>query len=154
MAAFSSTLHKLSCSTSYPSLSLPVNFPHAQLSPVQIGKPESLRIKNGAKPKFLNYRLLLVNPLLFVNGGERPLDTQTLLVTISVLITITLSLLLGFKGDPVPCQRCAGNGGTKCVFCSDGKMRQETGLVDCRVCKGAGLILCKKCGGSGYSTRL
>ncbi|CDP08451.1 unnamed protein product [Coffea canephora] len=30
----------------------------------------------------------------------------------------------------------------------------ETGLVDCRVCKGAGLILCKKCGGSGYARRL
>ncbi|KAK2972648.1 hypothetical protein RJ640_003026 [Escallonia rubra] len=45
-------------------------------------------------------------------------------------------------------------GGTKCVFCSDGKMRLETGLVECRVCKGAGLILCKKCAGSGYSKRL
>ncbi|KAJ6386262.1 hypothetical protein OIU77_029267 [Salix suchowensis] len=33
-------------------------------------------------------------------------------------------------------------------------MKQETGLMDCRVCKGAGLILCKKCAGSGYSKRL
>ena len=31
-------------------------------------------------------------------------------------------------------------GGTKCVFCSDGKMKQEAGLVDCRVCKGAGKV--------------
>ncbi|XP_071930953.1 uncharacterized protein [Coffea arabica] len=64
------------------------------------------------------------------------------------------SLLCPITGDPVPCDRCAGNGGTKCVFCNDGKMKMETGLVDCRVCKGAGLILCKKCGGSGYARRL
>lgn len=30
-------------------------------------------------------------------------------------------------------------GGTKCVFCTDGKMKQETGLVECRVCRGAGM---------------
>ena len=29
-------------------------------------------------------------------------------------------------------------GGTKCVFCIDGKMKTESGLSDCRVCKGAG----------------
>ncbi|KAF6169886.1 hypothetical protein GIB67_034278 [Kingdonia uniflora] len=44
------------------------------------------------------------------------------------------------RGDPVACKRCAGNGGTKCVFCNDGKMKQETGLVDCRVCRGAGKV--------------
>ncbi|KAG6417726.1 hypothetical protein SASPL_119918 [Salvia splendens] len=75
---------------------------------------------------------------------------MTFLVTVSVLVAISLSLVLGLKGDPVPCERC----GTKCVFCNDGKMKVETGLVDCKVCKGAGLILCKKCGGSGYSKRL
>ncbi|KAM3692512.1 hypothetical protein ACJW31_08G094500 [Castanea mollissima] len=85
---------------------------------------------------------------------ELELDTQTLLATLSVLAAISLSLFLGLKGDPVPCERCAGNGGTKCVFCNNGKMKKETGLVDCKVCKGAGLIFCKKCGGSGYSTRL
>ncbi|OMO77014.1 hypothetical protein COLO4_25390 [Corchorus olitorius] len=31
-----------------------------------------------------------------------------------------------------------GDGGTKCVFCENGKMKQETGSIDCRVCKGAG----------------
>ena len=36
-------------------------------------------------------------------------------------------------------------GGTKCVFCEDGKMKQETGLIDCRVCKGAGKIYGHKC---------
>ncbi|XP_049368060.1 protein SPA, chloroplastic [Solanum verrucosum] len=92
--------------------------------------------------------------LLFVGFDSPPVDTQTFLATISVLTAIALSLFLGLKGDPVPCDRCAGNGGTKCVFCNDGKMKKETGLVDCKVCKGAGLILCKKCAGSGYSKRL
>lgn len=30
-------------------------------------------------------------------------------------------------------------GGTKCVFCNDGKMKMETGSVECKVCKGAGI---------------
>ncbi|TXG73493.1 hypothetical protein EZV62_002072 [Acer yangbiense] len=97
---------------------------------------------------------LFLHPILLLTGFDRPLDTQTLFATISVLVAISLSLFLGFKGDPVPCDRCAGNGGTKCVFCNDGKMKLEMGLVDCKVCKGAGLIFCKKCAGSGYSRRL
>ncbi|XP_031100313.1 protein disulfide-isomerase LQY1, chloroplastic [Ipomoea triloba] len=92
--------------------------------------------------------------LLFTALDSPPVDTQTFLATITVIAAISLSLFLGLKGDPVPCDKCAGNGGTKCVFCNDGKMKMETGLVDCRVCKGAGLILCKKCSGSGYSRRL
>uniref|UniRef100_A0A453FLV1 Uncharacterized protein n=1 Tax=Aegilops tauschii subsp. strangulata TaxID=200361 RepID=A0A453FLV1_AEGTS len=36
------------------------------------------------------------------------------------------------QGDPVPCDRCAGNGGTKCVFCNDGKMKADNGVVECR----------------------
>ncbi|GMH12200.1 hypothetical protein Nepgr_014041 [Nepenthes gracilis] len=98
--------------------------------------------------KFLRQNLI-VHPIFLFSGFDRPLDTQTLLATVSVFVAIVLSLFLGLKGDPVPCDRCAGNGGTKCVFCNDGKMKQETGLIDCKVCKGAGLILCKKCGGSG-----
>ncbi|PKA45812.1 hypothetical protein AXF42_Ash018363 [Apostasia shenzhenica] len=43
-------------------------------------------------------------------GEERTLDTQTLIVSVSVLTAVALSLLLGLKGDPVPCDRCAGNG--------------------------------------------
>ncbi|PIN07309.1 Protein disulfide-isomerase [Handroanthus impetiginosus] len=103
----------------------------------------------------LNQPTISRHPILLFTGLDSPMvDTQTFLVTVSVLVAIALSLFLGFKGDPVPCDRCAGNGGTKCVFCNDGKMKVETGLVDCKVCKGAGLILCKKCGGSGYSRRL
>uniref|UniRef100_A0A453FLX5 Uncharacterized protein n=1 Tax=Aegilops tauschii subsp. strangulata TaxID=200361 RepID=A0A453FLX5_AEGTS len=45
------------------------------------------------------------------------------------------------QGDPVPCDRCAGNGGTKCVFCNDGKMKADNGVVECRVCRGAGCLL-------------
>jgi hypothetical protein len=29
-------------------------------------------------------------------------------------------------------------GGTKCIFCENGKMKSDKGLVDCRVCRGAG----------------
>ncbi|XP_027769038.1 uncharacterized protein LOC107003041 isoform X2 [Solanum pennellii] len=47
--------------------------------------------------------------LLFVGFDSPPLDTQTFLATISVLTAIALSLFLGLKGDPVPCDRCAGN---------------------------------------------
>ncbi|CAI0541700.1 unnamed protein product [Linum tenue] len=97
---------------------------------------------------------LIVVPPLFLFPGSSPPNTQTVLITASVVAAIALSLFLGLKGDPVPCSKCAGNGGTKCVFCENGKMKQETGLMDCRVCKGAGLILCKKCRGSGYSRRL
>ncbi|KAM0827098.1 hypothetical protein ACQ4PT_068421 [Festuca glaucescens] len=87
-------------------------------------------------------------------GGGAPVDTQTFIIAASVIGAVSLSLVLGLKGDPVPCERCAGNGGTKCVFCSDGKMKADNGVVECRVCRGAGLILCKKCAGSGYSKRL
>lgn len=27
------------------------------------------------------------------------------------------------------------------MFCNNGKMKKETGLVDCKVCKGAGITL-------------
>ncbi|KAL8479896.1 hypothetical protein ACS0TY_026731 [Phlomoides rotata] len=78
-------------------------------------------------------------PILLFTGiiNSPSVDTQTFLVTVSVLVAIALSLYLGLKGDPVPCKRCAGNGGTKCVFCTDGKMKVETGVVDCKVCNGA-----------------
>ncbi|XP_021864570.1 protein BUNDLE SHEATH DEFECTIVE 2, chloroplastic [Spinacia oleracea] len=96
----------------------------------------------------------VIPPIFMLALFDRPPDTQTFLVTVSVLVAITLSLFLGLKGDPVPCERCAGNGGTKCVFCNDGKMKSEKGQIDCKVCKGAGMVLCKKCAGSGYSKRL
>ncbi|XP_027332837.1 protein SPA, chloroplastic isoform X3 [Abrus precatorius] len=96
----------------------------------------SKRRRKATKPKLL----MIIDPILLFNGVGTTLyfDTQTLLAT----------------GDPVPCERCGGNGGTKCVFCNDGKMKQDMGLIDCKVCKGSGLILCKRCGGSGYSRRL
>ncbi|XP_057439840.1 uncharacterized protein LOC130731575 [Lotus japonicus] len=115
--------------------------------------PSKCRHKPPKPPRLF----MIIDPILLLNGFGGAgfyLDTQTLLATVSVLAAIALSLFLGLKGDPVPCERCAGNGGMKCVFCNDGKMKQEMGLIDCKVCKGSGLILCKKCGGSGYSRRL
>ncbi|KAH7522561.1 hypothetical protein FEM48_Zijuj07G0151700 [Ziziphus jujuba var. spinosa] len=74
--------------------------------------------------------------------------------------------MLFFARRPVPCE-CVRRiiddifstafwtaGETKRVFCNNGEMKQERGLVDCKVCKGVGLILCKECKGSGYSRRL
>ncbi|KAI5079574.1 hypothetical protein GOP47_0005053 [Adiantum capillus-veneris] len=81
-------------------------------------------------------------------------DVQTIILGASVLAATSASLYFGLKGDPIPCGKCGGNGGTKCVFCTGGKMKGESGLTDCRVCRGAGLILCRKCSGSGYSRRL
>ncbi|KFK32320.1 hypothetical protein AALP_AA6G226500 [Arabis alpina] len=97
---------------------------------------------------------LIIHPSVLFLGGFDGGDTQTFIVTISLLVAISLSLFLGFKGDPVPCERCGGNGGTKCVFCQEGKMKVESGMVSCKVCKGSGLVFCKKCRGSGYSRRL
>ncbi|XP_038981955.1 uncharacterized protein LOC103697451 isoform X2 [Phoenix dactylifera] len=156
MATFASPPRRFSylssASPSPPPPPLPSTFLSSSLLlPGHLAKPDGLRFFSSSKPVTAPPRPLS-HPAAFFYGEERPLDTQTLLVTATVLAAVSLSLVLGLKGDPVPCERCAGNGGTKCVFCNNGKMRQETGLVDCRVCKG--LILCKKCGGSGYSRRL
>lgn len=77
-----------------------------------------------------------VHSVLLLGGAGMPVDTQSLLVSVSVLAAIALSLSLGLKvslraylhvfcdgwlffvliffvvlqGDPVPCQRCAGTG--------------------------------------------
>ncbi|KHN23901.1 Endoglucanase 11 [Glycine soja] len=114
--------------------------------------PSKLQRKPTNNPRLLT----IIDPILLFYGVATTscFDTQTLIVTVSVLAAVALSLFLGLKGDPVPCERCAGNGGTKCVFCNDGKMKQEMGLINCKVYKGSGLIFCKKCGGSGYSRRL
>ncbi|KAM5584882.1 hypothetical protein ABKV19_004312 [Rosa sericea] len=149
------SLHPLSSSFS-TSLTLPqqqqqTEFPTRPEFPLLL-----FRCSASLKPEVITEptRLFVQPILLLTTGFNTPLDTQTFLATISVLAAIALSLFLGLKGDPVPCERCAGNGGTKCVFCNNGKMKLETGLVDCKVCKGAGLVLCKKCAGSGYSRRL
>ncbi|URE47761.1 hypothetical protein MUK42_07547 [Musa troglodytarum] len=77
-----------------------------------------------------------VRPSALLYGGGRPVDTQTLIVTATVLAAVALPSFSVSR--VIRChERCGGNGGTKCVFCNNGKMKQETGLVDCRVCKGA-----------------
>ncbi|PIA54190.1 hypothetical protein AQUCO_00900619v1 [Aquilegia coerulea] len=155
------SLHNLSSlSFSSSSSSLPIQFSLTSINNQSCLQQqiETLALPHYTKlfvpePNFVQQKLLL-HPILLFSGLDRPIDTQTFIVTVSVLVAISLSLFLGLKGDPVPCEKCAGNGGTKCVFCNDGKMKKETGLVDCRVCKGAGMVLCKKCAGSGYSRRL
>ncbi|CAF2085871.1 BnaA06g20290D [Brassica napus] len=137
----------------------------SSLSPFSLNPTrQSHFLPNFTKPKRLSRRSgvhcsanLITHPsVLFLGSfdGGGFVDTQTFIVTISLVVAIALSLFLGFKGDPVPCERCGGNGGTKCVFCLEGKMKVDSGMVDCKVCKGSGLIFCKKCGGSGYSRRL
>ncbi|CAJ1971158.1 unnamed protein product [Sphenostylis stenocarpa] len=145
------TLHPLSSSLT------PSNLVHfcpcsSKRSSSLLQFPSILRHKVTQKPRLL----MIVHPILLFNGVATTFyfDTQTVIVTVSVLAAIALSLFLGLKGDPVPCERCGGNGGTKCVFCDNGKMKQDMGLINCKVCKGSGLIFCKKCGGSGYSRRL
>ncbi|XP_072950884.1 uncharacterized protein [Typha angustifolia] len=155
MASLSSPLRRFSsCPSTAPPPPLPSHFLSSSpcfLPPRQ--KPATLS-SSSSRAVAAPARVAAHPEALIYYVGGRQLDTQTLIVAGSVLAAVGLSLFLGLKGDPVPCERCAGNGGTKCVFCNDGKMKQETGLVECRVCKGAGLILCKKCGGSGYSRRL
>ncbi|KAK9122986.1 hypothetical protein Sjap_012588 [Stephania japonica] len=114
MATLTHSLHTLSPSPSPPSPHLPfcINCNAAQTIPLTLTKPWFLTISasqfNSIEPK------LLFNPILMFSGLDRPVDTQTFIVTISVLGAIALSLFLGLKGDPVPCDRCAGNGN----FCS------------------------------------
>ena len=79
---------------------------------------------------------------------------------------IASALVVGLRGDPVPCPTCQGNGGIRCIICegsgrvarrADDTMsarppprqkRDVLGLaardpLECRACKGIGLILCK-----------
>ncbi|KAF7831586.1 uncharacterized protein G2W53_013919 [Senna tora] len=60
----------------------------------------------------------IIDPIFLFNGAGFAFnfDTQTLLSTVSVLAAITLSLFLGLKGDPVPCERCGGNGNSLYVY--------------------------------------
>ncbi|KAK6926480.1 hypothetical protein RJ641_008199, partial [Dillenia turbinata] len=108
------------------------------------------------KPKSLISKFLLT-PILLFTGFDGPVDTQTVLSTVTVLAAIALSsryflFISAIWGDPVPCERCAGNDQlglieycvefsarnvAQNVFCDNGKMKKEMGLVDRRVCKGA-----------------
>ncbi|KAK4780130.1 hypothetical protein SAY87_016236 [Trapa incisa] len=82
---------------------------HGLLPPPPPGPPPPPPICHHLVP-VLPHGELLVRPILLFGGFDRAVDTQTALATISVLAAIALSLFLGLKGDPVPCDRCAGNG--------------------------------------------
>ncbi|KAJ4829158.1 hypothetical protein Tsubulata_032715 [Turnera subulata] len=151
----SSSLHCLSQSL----LSTPVSrFP---LGGYIINSSNNNKLLSLQNPTNLSF-----HPILLFSGFDAPLDTQTALSTVSIVAAIALSLFLGLK---VPyyletlflvravlemlmgfslmilnvlwsheTKVCCG---TKCVFCNNGKMKQENGMVDCRVCKGAGIDL-------------
>ncbi|XWS28490.1 hypothetical protein CRYUN_Cryun25bG0074100 [Craigia yunnanensis] len=72
--------------------------------------PTLSRYSSKRRKLFYQPTRLILHPVLLLSGFDKPLDTQTFLTTISVLAAIALSLFLGLKGDPVPCDRCAGNG--------------------------------------------
>ncbi|KAF5447352.1 hypothetical protein F2P56_032910 [Juglans regia] len=125
MATLSCSLHplsSLSCSSSSSSTtSLTTTHSLPQQSPA---KPEILAQSRCSSrlPRAIPPSRIFVHPVLLFSGFDSPLDTQTLLATISVLAAIALSLFLGLKGDPVPCERCAGNvnGGGSDIVTSSG----------------------------------
>ncbi|XP_017696162.1 uncharacterized protein LOC103697451 isoform X3 [Phoenix dactylifera] len=113
MATFASPPRRFSylssASPSPPPPPLPSTFLSSSLLlPGHLAKPDGLRFFSSSKPVTAPPRPLS-HPAAFFYGEERPLDTQTLLVTATVLAAVSLSLVLGLKGDPVPCERCAGN---------------------------------------------
>ena len=65
----------------------------------------SSSLQRFKSPKFCQYSSKLklvrqnrvIHPILFFAGFDRPIDTQTLLATVSVLAAIALSLFLGLK---------------------------------------------------------
>ncbi|GLT44371.1 hypothetical protein SLA2020_182740 [Shorea laevis] len=106
MATLSFSLNVLGPSPSSSSSNhFPPYFPIAQSETPELYRRGSSRRKLFYQPTRLN-----LHPVLLLTDLDRPLDTQTFLAIISVLAAIALSLFLGLKGDPVPCDRSAGNG--------------------------------------------
>ncbi|KAL6312919.1 hypothetical protein AAG906_007193 [Vitis piasezkii] len=79
---------------------------------------------------------LLLHPIFLFTSFDRPLDTQTFLVTISVLAAIASLYFWDSRyGDPVPCERCAGN--------------DLLGILDCSVSLALGSFY--KCFGNSFA---
>ncbi|XP_028791940.1 uncharacterized protein LOC114747763 [Neltuma alba] len=101
----SSSIHCFCSSTS--SQSLRSKFQLSSLPPfLSKSRPK----KKATRPEGF---LTIINPILLFNGVSSStfnFDAQTLLATVSVLSAIALSLFLGIKGDPVPCERCGSWG--------------------------------------------
>ncbi|OEL23662.1 hypothetical protein BAE44_0015318 [Dichanthelium oligosanthes] len=81
------------------SLSFPSRRRHGGASPVPLASPAA-----SPPPRALAASYAYSGDLL------RPIDTQTIIIAAAVVSAVSLSLVLGLKGDPVPCERCAGNG--------------------------------------------
>ncbi|MED6198478.1 hypothetical protein PIB30_066665 [Stylosanthes scabra] len=118
------TLHALSSSSSSSSSLLHLSPSSSSSSSsssstiLQLPSNPKLAFKCKAKPLTKPRLLMIIDPILLFNGigSTYYFDTQTLLVTVSVLAAIALSLFLGLKGDPVPCERCGGNGNYLSTF--------------------------------------
>ncbi|KAH0996627.1 hypothetical protein GBA52_020491 [Prunus armeniaca] len=111
------SLHPLSSASSSSTTSLTANhsLPHQPQIKPEIPLLFRCSATIAARPEvIIQPTRLFVQPILLFAGFDKPLDTQTFLATISVLAAIALSLFLGLKGDPLPCERCAGNGDFLC----------------------------------------
>ncbi|KAJ0714105.1 hypothetical protein HanPI659440_Chr13g0485841 [Helianthus annuus] len=102
----------LSSSSPFCSSITSINFnPTQHISILDPHKTLLSAVSSYSKLHLIHPQKLNLDPiLLYSSGFKPPLDTQTFLATISVLVAISLSLFLGLKGDPVPCEKCAGNG--------------------------------------------
>lgn len=95
------------CSSSSPSSTSGIQFSFCRIAtqylcqhnPTRSEIPTSLAV---SKVNYIQPKLLKFQPVLLFSGFDRPVDTQTFLVTISVLIAITLSLFLGLKVTSLP----------------------------------------------------
>jgi len=90
------TLHPLSSSSPIPSSTLlHLCSCSSARSPSLLQFPSNLRRKPTKKPRLL----MIVHPILLFNGVATTFyfDTQTVIVTVSVLAAIALSLFLGLK---------------------------------------------------------
>ncbi|XVF69293.1 hypothetical protein PTKIN_Ptkin11bG0069300 [Pterospermum kingtungense] len=99
-----------SISSSFSSSSTSHSLPQLSLTKQDLPTLSCYKYSKRRKLFYQPTTRLILHPVLLLTGFDKPLDTQTFLSTISVLAAIALSLFLGFKGDPVPCDRCAGNG--------------------------------------------
>uniref|UniRef100_A0A7R9VCX8 Uncharacterized protein n=1 Tax=Chlamydomonas euryale TaxID=1486919 RepID=A0A7R9VCX8_9CHLO len=129
------------------------------------------RIAGGSRSVVATAAVEVLGPV----AGMSPSAVQDVLVGGAVIGAVGAALVAGLIKEPVVCDLCQGNGGTRCFACSgEGSMdslisrdemlagddeppKRRSGMSPrgsnpraCKVCRGAGLIGCSKCKGSGY----
>eukprot|EP00270_Netrium_digitus_P001295 TRINITY_DN113_c0_g2_i1.p1 TRINITY_DN113_c0_g2~~TRINITY_DN113_c0_g2_i1.p1 ORF type:complete len:179 (-),score=5.95 TRINITY_DN113_c0_g2_i1:300-836(-) len=137
------------CSSSWSSCSLPTAYSRRLSLNPPLRKEATFHRRGQEKQGGRRHSRLVVTAI----EGDIP-NLQVVILMAGATAAIASSLAFGLRGDPVPCDKCGGNGGAACVFCTDGKMSTKNGLIDCRVCRGAGLVFCKQCSGTGYVRRM